>query len=150
MKKIIIFILLTISTLLYSKNTNTMLDVSLSPKTIGFDIGDMNNRYNIYTKMDFGFYYNNFLPAYFNFDVGYVFKSNIYLSGILGAYVPYSSSTIRLNYGGEIGYIINIKDTENNLTKGIILSTFCTNNTVGLKFGFVLDSNLLDNIKFKH
>ena len=141
MKKIMLIVLLIISATLYSQKYNTVVDISLSQKTVGLDIGAINLKTNLYTKIDFGFHYKDIEPSYLNLNLGYVFDNNIYATSIIGLYAPYDvSQPIDFNVGGEVGYIIKSKDYNEKIVKGYSLSTFFTNNMVGLKFGIVLDS----------
>jgi len=144
MKKVVLLILLLISIQSYSQTDwDTRADMVLTLETVGFDIGGLNTETNIYVKLDFGLHNKQLKPAYFNIDSGYVITPNVYLGGIFGVYTPFDNTpfdkktAIRLNYGGEIGYVINEK--KEGLLSGYVISAFYTNNTYGIKVGFILN-----------
>lgn len=135
MKKIILFILISISTSLYSQEYKTISDLSFSVNTFWIDIWHLNNNKTI-TKLDFGFYYKKIVPAYLNINYGYNNLPKLYLSWVLGIYVPYDyTENLKINYGGEIAYIVLYND--DYVIKGYVITVFYTNNVNGVKVGLV-------------
>lgn len=131
MTKIILLISMLFVFFTTSSQTTNIIKLSVTPNTIGFDIGGINERNN-YTEIDFayGLYKNS--PSYMNFGVGHIFKSNIFFIGLLGIYSPNRYDQLRVNIGCELGTKIN---------KKIVGSVFCTNNTYGLKIGLIFKND---------
>ncbi len=138
MKKIkLIIVLLFISISMFSQNNQTQLitKLSYSSNSVGVDFGYISDK-SIYQSLSISLPVDDRLPDYFNYGVGYVFDSNLYIMGLAGMCatpqndIKLVSNKQLFSVGAEIGYIYENK---------LITSIFYTNSTgIGIKFGVVL------------
>lgn len=137
MKKIIILIYILLCSITLQAQTRNVIKISTSINTIGLDVGGFGalntTRTKEYISLDIGAKYKKLKVCYFNVGYGYMITQKVFLIGLLGAYSESKEIPFIINYGGEVGMFVD---------KNLIGSIFCTNKTLGIKFGFTFKNNL--------
>ena len=134
MKKLILAIILTLA--ISSVSAHTIIKLNYTKNIVGIDVGYVSEK-SIYQCIGFSPMLNKYLPAYFNYGIGYVFYSHFYGMGLFGtAMPPITQQTLThrnldyFNVGVETGYICD----------KYVLSVFYTNTVgLGLKLGYTFN-----------